>query len=105
MKSETKKSLERIFHQLAGHPFLSITVMCILLFFFGFCAKENLTTFSYVYAGVVCAIIYGLLLIVGKLCRSGKESLIVFVTAMVFTAGGRLFQLDMGSCQLYRALV
>lgn len=88
MRSETKNSLERIFHQLARHPFLSITVMCILLFFFGFCAKENMTTFSYVYAGVVCAIIYGLLLIIGKLCRSGKESLIVFVTALVFTAGG-----------------
>ena len=33
MRSETKNSLERIIHQLAGHPFLSITVMCILLLF------------------------------------------------------------------------
>ena len=62
--------------------------MCILLFFFGFCAKENLTTLSYVYAGTVCAVIYGLLLIIGSICRSGKETLIVFLTATVFTAGG-----------------
>lgn len=88
MKSETKRSLERIFHQLSKHPFLSVTVMCVLLFFFGFCARENLTTLSYVYAGTVCAVIYGLLLIIGRICPGGKETLIVFATATVFTAGG-----------------
>lgn len=32
------------------HPYLTVTITCILLFFFGFCRKKNLSFGSYVYA-------------------------------------------------------
>lgn len=88
MRNETKSSLERIFHTLSKHPFLSVTGMCVLLFFFGFCQKENLTTLSYVYAGIVMALIYTMLIFAGKLFRDQKSALIAFLTASIFTAGG-----------------
>lgn len=34
-----------------NHPYLIVTISCILLFFFGFCEKSNLCFGSYVYAG------------------------------------------------------
>ena len=88
MRNETKNAMERIFHTLSRHPFLSLTAMCVLLFFFGFCQKESMTAMSYVYAGIVMAVIYALLLFAGRLISDRKPALVIFITASVFTAVG-----------------
>ena len=85
MRTESKSSMERIFHQLAKHPYLSVVGMCILLFFFGFCEKSNLTKGSYIYAGVVSAAIFAGLAFYGKIGRDTKENLIVFLFAFAFS--------------------
>ena len=88
--AKEKSSLERIFHQLAKHPYLSVVGMCLLLFFFGFCEKSNLTKGSYLYAGAVSLAIFAGLAFYGKLGRDTKENLIVFLFAFAF-AGVSLY--------------
>ena len=90
MRSETKSSLERIFHQLAKHPYLSVTLACVLAFFFGFCRRENLTDGSYIYAIILALIAYTLLFFVGRVGATKTETTVITLTASVFTAGGLL---------------
>lgn len=88
MRQDTKSALERIFHHLSKHPFLSAAAMCVLLFFFGFCERTSFTTESYVYAGVVLLACTALLILLGKIGRNFREMLIIFLTAAVFIAVG-----------------
>lgn len=88
MKQDTKSSLEHFFHQLSKHPFLSAAAMCLLLFFFGFCDKAKLTTESYIYAGVLLAAIFALLIVLGRIGRDYREMVVIFLTAAGFTAVG-----------------
>lgn len=90
MRKDTKSSLEFIFHRLSKHPFLSVTGMCVLLFFFGFCERTSFTSESYVYAGVVLAAIFALLIVLGRIGKSYGEMIAVFLTAAVFGIGGLL---------------
>lgn len=90
MSVKEKNSLERLFHTLAKHPYLSVVSICILLFFFGFCEKANLTVGSYIYAGVVCLAIFAGLAFLGKIGKDLKENLVIFLLSAVF-AGVALF--------------
>lgn len=85
MRTKSKSSLERLFHQLALHPYLSVVGMCILLFFFGYCEKANLTVGSYIYASVVSLLIFAGLAFIGKLGKDTKESVIFFLFAAAFS--------------------
>ena len=88
MRSETKRSLEQIFHYIAKRPFLSLTGMCFLLFFFGYCEKSGLTHLSYVYAGVVMLLLYALLIFIGRIGDGAGVRITIFITLAVLTAGG-----------------
>ena len=83
-------SAERIFQTLAKHPFLCVVSMCAMLFFFGFCMKSNLNTGSYIYAGIMSALVLAELILVGNLGGSLKSSLVLYLLAAVF-AGGSLY--------------
>lgn len=97
MKNNTKSSLEQIFLSLSKHPFLSVAGICLLLFFFGFCQQESFTDISYVYAGVVLCAAFALLIVLGKLGRSMKEMIVIFLTAAVFTVVGLLLVWSYGN--------
>ena len=88
MRSETKSSLERIFHQLSKHPFLSVTVACVLAYFFSFSRRESMTAGNYIYACILALIAYTLLFFIGRVGSTKKETLIITLTAAIFTAGG-----------------
>lgn len=90
MKQDTKRSLEFVFDKLAKHPFISVTVMCVMLFVFGFCEKTSFTTESYFYAGTVLAAIFFLLILFGKIGSGVGEMLTIFLTASGFVVGGLL---------------
>ncbi len=63
-RKDTKSALERLFRLVSGHPFLSVSAMCVLLFFFGFCERNSFTSGSYLYGGaVLIALSYGLILL------------------------------------------
>ena len=83
--TKQKSSMERLLHRLAKHPYLSIVAMCLLLFFFGFCEKKNLTVGSYLYAGTVSLLIFAGLAFIGKIGKDLKENLIIFLFAAVFS--------------------
>lgn len=83
--AKEKTSLERLFHSLAKHPYLSVVAMCILLFFFGYCEKTNLTVGSYIYAGIASLLIFSGLVFVGKLGKDTKENVIIFLFAAAFS--------------------
>ncbi|WP_407383909.1 ArnT family glycosyltransferase [Ruminococcus sp.] len=86
--SDSKVSFDRVFKPLAKHPFLSVTGMCLLLFFFGFCESSSFTRFSYLYAGAVMLAVYVLLVAFSGICKSVKQAVVVIVTVMTLTAGG-----------------
>lgn len=88
MKTDTKNSLNQIFDIVAKHPFLSLSGMCVLLFFFGYCEKSSLTGLSYVYAGAVMLVVYSYLFMIRRVGGSFQKSLLFFLTAFLFTAGG-----------------
>ena len=90
MKQDTKKSLEYIFDKLARHPFLSVAVMCILLFPFGFCEVSSFTTGSYIYGGVVLALIFAALILLGKIGRNLTEMVVIYLACVGFAVGGLL---------------
>ena len=90
MRKDTKSSLELIFHQLSTYPFLSLTAMCVLLFFFGFCEKTSFTTGSYIYAGAVLCVIFALLILLGKLGRNLTEMVVIYLGCVGFSVGGLL---------------
>ncbi|MBQ6153857.1 MAG: glycosyltransferase family 39 protein [Ruminococcus sp.] len=85
MRTESKSSMERLLHQLAKHPYLSVIGMCLLLFFFGFCEKANLTIGSYIYAGVAILAVFAGLTFLGKIGKDTKENVIIFLFAAVFS--------------------
>ena len=87
MKTETKSPIERIFPQLAKHPYLSVVTMCLLLFFFGYCQKINLTVGSYIYAGIVAAVIFAVLFFLGKIGKDLKENAILFTFSVILSSG------------------
>ena len=90
MKQDTKRSLEFIFHKLSKHPFISVTVMCTLLFFFGFCEKTSFTTESYFYAGTVLIAIFALLILLGRIGTGFGEMITIFAVSSGFAVGGLL---------------
>ena len=72
MRKDTKSSLEFILNQLARHPFVCVTSMCVLLFFFGFCEQVNLANggYVYVYAGIVLTVMFALLIVLGRVGKN-----------------------------------
>ena len=90
MSVKEKQPIERLFHSLAKHPYLSVIAMCVLLFFFGYCEKSNLTGGSYLYAGAVSIAIFAGLTFLGKVGKNKNENLILFVFASAF-AGAALY--------------
>ncbi|MBQ3331368.1 MAG: glycosyltransferase family 39 protein [Ruminococcus sp.] len=73
---------------MAKHPFLSVTGMCFLLFFFGFCETTGFTTFSYVYAGAVMSVLFVLLIMIGRIGDTAGVRITIIIALSVLTAGG-----------------
>ena len=90
MKQDTKRSLEKIFDQLARHPFLSVTAMCALLFPFGFCEQSSFTAGSYLYGGIVLLALFALLILIGKIGRNVTEMAVVYLVCAGFSVGALL---------------
>ena len=81
-------SFDRVFKPFYKHPYLSVTGMCVLLFFFGFCESSSFAGWCYFYAGAVMLAAYILLAAFAGICRSIKQSVVVVATVMTLTAGG-----------------
>lgn len=90
MKQDTKQSLAFIFDKLARHPFISVAVMCILLYPFGFCEASGFTTGSYIYGGVVLFVIFALLILLGKIGKNLTEMVVIYLVCVGFAVGGLL---------------
>lgn len=88
MKQDTKRSLEYIFNKLARHPFICVTVFCVMLFLFGFCERTSFTSDSYLYAGAALCCAFALLILLGKIGKNSAEMAVIFLTAAVFAVGG-----------------
>ena len=90
MRQDTKCSIETIFQHMARHPFLCVTGMCVMLFFFGFCQQSGIVTESYVYAGVLMTMMILLFALIGKIGRDTRETIVIGVIAAA-VIGGCLF--------------
>lgn len=88
MKQDTKKSVSAIFDRLAKHPFISLTVFCVLLFFFGFCEVSGFTDGSYIYAGVILCAVAALVILLGKIGKSLTEMIVIYLVSVGFIIGG-----------------
>lgn len=88
MNTNVKRSFELFLHKLARHPFLSITVMCVILFFFGFCDVAGIDDMSYVYAGIAVIVIYAALIFLGRIGRGIKENVVILIAASAITITG-----------------
>lgn len=87
-RKNTKSALERLFRLPAEHPFLCVSAMCVLLFFFGFCQGSSFTSGSYLYGGAVLIALSYVLILLGKIGRSITEMIVLFVSSAVFIAVG-----------------
>lgn len=88
MKRDMKYSTELIFDRLAKHPFISIAVMCVLLFFFGFCECSSFTFGSYVYGFTVMLALLAVLILVGRIGKDMTERIIIYLVCAGFALGG-----------------
>lgn len=86
--NQTKKiTPDFFFDRLAKHPYLSVTGMCMLLFFFGFCQRNNISSWSYFYAGAVTIALFAVLILIGRIGKSRSEMIIIFLAAAGFSVG------------------
>ena len=90
MRQETKIACGRLFDRLAKHPFLCVTGMCVLLFFFGYCDLSGFSTMSYVFAGVTAACLTLMLILLCNIGKSMGEKAVVFLTAAALITGALL---------------
>ena len=88
MRNDTKSSVSFIFDRIAKHPFIAVTVMCVLLFFFGFCERTSFTAECYIYAGALLIASFGVFILFGNLGRGIVEKIVIFLTSAAFAVGG-----------------
>lgn len=88
MKQDTQKSVAAIFDGISKHPFISMTVFCVLLFFFGFCDVSNFTDASYIYVGVILCAVAALVILLGKIGKNLTEMIVIYLVSVAFIIGG-----------------
>lgn len=90
MRQETKTASEQLFLRLRKHPFLCVTGMCVLLFFFGYCDPSGFSPMSYVYAAVVSACLSLALILLCDIGKNVGEKIVIFLTLSALIAGALL---------------
>ncbi|MBR4732287.1 MAG: hypothetical protein IK081_05920 [Lachnospiraceae bacterium] len=70
-----------------GHPYLTVTIACLLLFFFGFCEKSNLCLASYVYAGIMSILFLAFIAFHSKPFREHAKNCYFFALTSAYAVG------------------
>ena len=95
MKQNVKTNIDGFFNRISLHPFVTIVVGCVLLFFFGYCEKTGLTDESYYYAFAVTSVAVMAFLATSGVIRKLWQLIAAFAVFLALTAGA--FYLIRGS--------